>query len=66
MHRLQYVLLLTTAICTIHCKKFIDEDKPEWTKKDIRDYNDADLERLFEQWEVNVLRFVERRAVTVM
>lgn len=27
------------------------ETKPEWAKKDIRDYSDADLERLYEQWE---------------
>lgn len=26
-------------------------EKPEWAKKDVRDYNDADLERLYEQWE---------------
>lgn len=25
--------------------------KPDWAKKDIRDYTDADLERLYEQWE---------------
>ncbi|XP_021940056.1 LDLR chaperone boca-like [Zootermopsis nevadensis] len=49
--RLYYVLLLTTTVCTIHCKKFKDEDKPAWAKKDIRDYNDADLESLLEQWE---------------
>ena len=27
-------------------------EKDKWKKKDIRDYNDADLERLFDQWEV--------------
>jgi len=26
-------------------------DKPEWAKKDIRDYSDADMERLLDQWE---------------
>jgi len=26
-------------------------DKPDWAKKDIRDYTDADLERLSEQWD---------------
>lgn len=25
----------------------------KWKKKDVRDYTDADLERLYEQWEVN-------------
>ncbi|XP_045612256.1 LDLR chaperone boca [Procambarus clarkii] len=32
-------------------KKFEGEEKPAWAKKDIRDYNDADLERLLDQWE---------------
>ncbi|CAB3221899.1 unnamed protein product [Arctia plantaginis] len=32
-------------------KKHSDEEKPAWAKKDIRDYSDADLERLFDQWE---------------
>lgn len=27
-------------------------DKPAKKKKDIRDYNDADMARLLEQWEV--------------
>lgn len=30
---------------------FASKSKPDWANKDIRDYNDADLERLFEQWE---------------
>ena len=25
----------------------------KWKKKDVRDYTDADIERLYEQWEVN-------------
>lgn len=33
-------------------KKASKDDKPAWAKKDIRDYNDADLERLLDQWEV--------------
>lgn len=37
-----------------NCKKADDKNKPEWAKKDIRDYNDADLERLLDQWEVNI------------
>jgi len=28
------------------------EEKPAWAKKDIRDYSEADLERLLDQWEV--------------
>ncbi|KAG5677850.1 hypothetical protein PVAND_007570 [Polypedilum vanderplanki] len=42
------ILLL---ISLVSCKKFTKEDKPEWAKKDIRDFNDADMERLLEQWE---------------
>lgn len=33
-------------------KKSDESNKPSWAKKDIRDYNDADLERLLDQWEV--------------
>lgn len=33
-------------------KKATGDNKPAWAKKDIRDYNDADLERLLDQWEV--------------
>lgn len=33
-------------------KKSDDKNKPNWAKKDIRDYSDADLERLLDQWEV--------------
>ncbi|KAJ6641148.1 LDLR chaperone boca [Pseudolycoriella hygida] len=32
-------------------KKSDANNKPNWAKKDIRDYNDADLERLLDQWE---------------
>ncbi|KAJ3665019.1 hypothetical protein Zmor_000540 [Zophobas morio] len=32
-------------------KKAKEGEKPEWAKKDIRDYSDADMERLLEQWE---------------
>ena len=34
------------------------EEKPAWAKKDIRDYNDADLEHLLDQWEVRRVRFI--------
>jgi len=63
---MHYILLFTTAVSIICCKKFKDEDKPAWAKKDIRDYNDADLERLLEQWEVNLLSFLRSKRVTVM
>ena len=31
---------------------FKNANAGDWKKKDVRDYTDADLERLFEQWEV--------------
>ncbi|XP_052860691.1 LDLR chaperone boca [Anopheles cruzii] len=48
--------LLVLGICVlanslILAKKFKEEEKPKWAKKDIRDFNDADMERLLEQWE---------------
>jgi len=42
-----FILLLLSHF--ILAKK--PEEKPKWAKKDIRDYSDADLERLLEQWE---------------
>ncbi|KAK7067639.1 Chaperone for wingless signaling and trafficking of LDL receptor [Halocaridina rubra] len=36
--------------CLVYSKKS-DEDKPAWAKKDIRDYTDADMERLLDQWD---------------
>lgn len=39
------LLLVSTA------KKSKEGAKPDWAKKDVRDFNDADLERLYEQWE---------------
>ncbi|XP_025830194.1 LDLR chaperone boca isoform X2 [Agrilus planipennis] len=45
-----YVLIL--CICTLTvCKKFKEDEKPEWAKKDVRDFTDADLEHLLDQWE---------------
>ncbi|XP_041460387.1 LDLR chaperone boca-like [Lytechinus variegatus] len=48
------LVLLVIIISTTHGGNAEDEeDKPseKWKKKDVRDYNDADVERLFEQWE---------------
>jgi len=46
--RLVFIFCL---FCCVLSKKSSDGDKPDWAKKDIRDYSDADLERLLEQWE---------------
>ncbi|KAH8275298.1 LDLR chaperone boca [Drosophila bipectinata] len=45
------ILLLLALAPIVLAKKFKDEEKPDWAKKDIRDYSDADLERLLDQWE---------------
>jgi len=41
--------LLTLVI--VAGKKSSDGEKPDWAKKDIKDYTDADLERLLDQWD---------------
>ncbi|XP_063045006.1 LRP chaperone MESD [Engraulis encrasicolus] len=40
------LLIFVISLITVQCK----DDKPK-KKKDIRDYNDADMARLLEQWE---------------
>lgn len=49
--------ILTVLVVATYAKeeKKVDEDSPseKWKKKDPRDYNDADVERLFQQWEEN-------------
>lgn len=42
-----FVLITTFA----NARKSKSGEKPDWAKKDIRDYSDADLERLYDQWE---------------
>ena len=32
-------------------KKSKDGEKPDWAKKNLQDYSDADLERLLDQWD---------------
>lgn len=46
------ICLLVALIFTINAVTSAKEnEKPEWAKKDIRDFSDADMERLFDQWE---------------
>lgn len=54
MSYLQYLLicLFLVNLTITSAKKFKEGEKPDWAKKDIRDYSDADLERLLDQWEV--------------
>lgn len=58
MHKYLLITLLIVSVgLLVEAKKFKDEEKPAWAKKDIRDYNDADLERLLDQWEVRITYF---------
>lgn len=47
MNKLFIILFVTYIlyVSNIFCKKSKDNDKPEWAKKDIRDFSDADMER---------------------
>ena len=47
------LLFLISLFLVLFVKSEKAEDASEkWKKKDIRDYTDADVERLYEQWEV--------------
>ncbi|XP_065209304.1 LDLR chaperone boca-like [Planococcus citri] len=44
--------VLLSSLTLLAAKKYPkEEEKPAWAKKDIRDYSEADLERLLDQWE---------------
>ncbi|KAI4459775.1 mesoderm development candidate 2 [Holotrichia oblita] len=45
-----FLFLLIISI-PITLSKKSSKEKPDWAKKDIRDFTDADMERLFDQWE---------------
>ncbi|KAH8357735.1 hypothetical protein KR200_002423 [Drosophila serrata] len=47
----RYIVFILALAPLVLAKKFKDEEKPAWAKKDIRDYSEADLERLLDQWE---------------
>ncbi|XP_048750957.1 LRP chaperone MESD-like [Ostrea edulis] len=48
-----HVFILVCLLITSQCAKGKDKGDEKWKKKDVRDYSDADLERLFDQWEEN-------------
>lgn len=50
MEKLLVLIVLVLVGAVVLCKK--PQEKPEWAKKDIRDFSDADMERLLDQWEV--------------
>ncbi|XP_017018723.1 LDLR chaperone boca [Drosophila kikkawai] len=47
----RYIVFILALAPLVLAKKFKEEEKPAWAKKDIRDYSEADLERLLDQWE---------------
>ena len=52
---LSAVLVIFLCFC-LSCRvlsKVESKSDEKWKKKDVRDYTDADLERLFDQWEVS-------------
>ncbi|XP_036330714.1 LDLR chaperone boca [Rhagoletis pomonella] len=49
--RILILIALLALVPRSITKKAKDGEKPEWAKKDIRDFTDADLERLLDQWE---------------
>lgn len=52
MNKFILLLVLASLLMTVNSKKPDKKDKPEWAKKDITDFTDADMERLLDQWEV--------------
>ena len=51
-----FVMMILAVLLEVNAekKKNSDDDKQKKKKKkDLRDYNDADLERLFDEWEVS-------------
>lgn len=53
MNKQILLFILYITIFWVNAKKSKENEKPQWAKKDIRDYTDADMERLLDQWEVS-------------
>lgn len=54
MNKQTFLFILYLTIFLVYGKKTKENEKPDWAKKDIRDYSDADMERLLDQWEVRI------------
>lgn len=54
MNKKIFLFILYLTIFWVSAKKTKQNAKPDWAKKDIRDYTDADMERLLDQWEVSI------------
>lgn len=51
MNRSVILAVILLFACCVLAKKSDPGNKPEWAKKDVRDYSEADMERLLDQWE---------------
>ena len=47
---LYLILIVVTVVC--NSDKSGKKEEEKWKKKDVRDYDDGDVERLYDQWEV--------------
>lgn len=49
----KWIVMLLFINCVIFCvNRQVQKPKPKKINKDVRDYTDADLEHLLDQWEV--------------
>ncbi len=48
-----FILLLSLWHIVLSGEENDQKSDDRWKKKDVRDYTDADIERLFDQWEVS-------------
>lgn len=53
LNKYQLLLLGVFLVAAVGVQAKKSADKPEWARKDIRDFNDADMERLLDQWNVS-------------
>lgn len=51
MQTIYLILLIFCLVSLVAGKKSDADKKPDWAKKDVRDFTDVDLERLYDQWE---------------
>merc|ERR1711994_1206342 len=51
MRATAWKVLAVLSFFSCHAKKTKDGEKPQWAKKDVKDYTDEDLQRLLDQWE---------------
>lgn len=51
-----FIFLTFSTFITLSTKDKTKESdqKNAWKKKDVRDYTDADIERLYDEWEVSL------------